>query len=123
VAVEERSGRNNHRTWLVVALLGAALALAACGSPPGTLGPPEPAVYLEVLPDGCAVRRGEISSPEARDLTWVVLDRHDNPVLERSAEGETVYRHPVPGKYVVFLEGRLRGRRMRVSREVLTTCP
>ncbi len=129
---------NSNKNCLIITIVVAIIGLLACilglvlilmlaynftGVPPGALEPPEPAVYLEVLPDGCAVRRGEVVSPEIRELTWVLLDRRDNPVEQISAGETMVYRHPVPGKYVVFLQARVGGRTMRVSREVLITCP
>ncbi len=128
----------SNRNCLIITIIVAVIGLLACilsvvlilvvarnyrGLPPGALEAPEPAVYLEVLPDGCSVQRGEVVIPEIRELTWVLLDRHDNPVAQISAEASTVYRHPVPGKYVVFLQARVGDRTMRVSREVLTTCP
>lgn len=129
---------SSNKNCLIITIIVAAIGLLACilavvlilfvarnftGLPPGALEEPEPAVYLEVLPDGCSVRRGEVVSPEIRDLTWVLVDRRDNLVEQISAEETMVYRPAVPGKYVVFLQAWVGDHTMRVSREVLTTCP
>jgi len=140
----------NHRTCLILALVGAGLALVTCIAlvllgilffravpvdGPGRFAPyefqgpaehsaPDVRATLRVLEDGCTVERSEVTGPDAvRAVMWVVADASGNVLLERGADGEFRYRYYRPGTYTVTLKAYFGGRYWTVSDPVAITCP
>ncbi len=122
---------------VLIALLPARVTPGGTPPGPGTLpelirpqpAPAEPVapdarVSLEVLSDGCAVERGDVTGGDGVSrLTWVIMDTMGVPVLERNAQNEYRYRYWVEGTFTASVKAWYAGAYWTISDVVEITCP